>query len=308
MGKNKSPSCIVIMIGLPLIASMGCYLIFAGLETFSVEIIRQAMSGLGFGWAEPAVNAWMKNTPQPTYGDEYQAYGGAPGIPKQSDSTNGNETNLNLPAADVINVGQAAYDGYEGPEGFYCGDLLSGAHSWITDCFGTPRPVGCTNPAGCFHPGIDFGVGHTKVKTPMSGKVVFAGILAGGWGYTIIIENHGKQVLMSHATVLMYNGEQVKPADIVGKIVNAGDVVMISGGDNKDTRDGTSTGAHLHFEFRDCYKNYLGKMWCAQAKDPMKLALPGQTETCNWYNTVSNPLSNTACTLDPYGMMIKPSN
>ena len=307
MGKNSNGStCTVMMIGVPLIASMLCFLVIAGLEVFSTDIIRQALGGFGLGWAEPTVKSWMQNTPQATYGDEYKSYGGALGIPPASDSTNGTEQNL--PAADVVNVGQAAYDGYEGPESFYCGDLLSGAHSWITDCFGTPRPVGCTAPGGCFHPGIDFGVGHTQVKTPMGGKVVFAGILAGGWGYTIIIENHGKQVLMSHATVLMLNGQQVKPNEIVGQIVNAGDVVMISGGDNKDSRDGTSTGAHLHFEFRDCYVNFQGNMQCSKAKDPMALALPGQTGPCNWYNTVSSPLSNTECTLDPYGMMKKPTN
>ncbi len=306
MGKNKGPSCTVMLFGVPLVASMLCLLLFVGLETFAVDIIRQSLSTFGLGWAEPTVKEWMMNKPKDTYDDEYKVYGGSLGIPPSSDSTNGGDTTL--PAADVVNVGQAAYDGYEGPESFYCGDLLNGAYSWITDCFGTPRPVGCTNPNGCFHPGIDFGVGHTQVKTPMGGKVVFAGILAGGWGYTVIIENHGKQVLFGHATVLMLNGQQVKSQDLVGQIVKAGDVIMISGGDNKDTRDGTSTGAHLHLEFRDCYTNYLGKMQCSQAKDPMKLALPGQTGPCNWYQTVSNPKSNEACTADQYGMPVKPSN
>jgi len=118
--------------------------------------------------------------------------------------------------------------------------------------------------------------------------VVFAGPY-GGWGYSIIIENNGYQVLLSHASEMMLNGSIVQPDQIVGQIVQAGDVVMLSGGANKDWRDGSSSGSHIHFEIRQCSPETKE---CSRAIDPMKALLPGQTQMCNWYQQVSDPSLN----------------
>jgi len=157
--------------------------------------------------------------------------------------------------------------------GFYCGNLAAEGVTYITDVFGTPRTDGYP------HSGIDIGTNFEQnipVRTPMGGKVVFAGLLE-DYGLSIIIENDGYQVLLAHASSLTKGSAQ---------IVQAGEVVMLSGGDNGDRRDGSSSGAHIHFEIRQC-----SEMGC-QAVDPMTAFLPGQTQTCNWYQQVSDPSQN----------------
>ncbi|MBU2609859.1 MAG: M23 family metallopeptidase [Chloroflexi bacterium] len=173
-----------------------------------------------------------------------------------------------------------ANDGYEAL-GYYCGNLASDGITYITDVFGTLRTDGYP------HIGIDIGTNFEQnlaVRTPMSGKVVFAGLLE-DYGLSIIIENDGYQVstsstyqvLLAHASSLTQSAAQV---------VQAGDVVMLSGGANGDWRDGNSSGAHIHFEIRKC-----SETGC-RVVDPMTAYLPGQTQTCNWYQAVSDPSSN----------------
>ena len=138
-------------------------------------------------------------------------------------------------------------------------ETFVGGVTYITDVFGTLRD-------GYHHSGIDIGTNFEQnlpVRTPMGGKVVFAGLLE-DYGLSITIENDGYQVLLAHASSLTNGSAQV---------VQAGDVVMLSGGDNGDWRDGSSSGAHIHFEIRVC-----SEMGC-QAVDPMTAYLPGQTQT-----------------------------
>jgi murein DD-endopeptidase MepM/ murein hydrolase activator NlpD len=152
------------------------------------------------------------------------------------------------------------------------GEAFVGGVTYITDVFGTLRD-------DYHHSGIDIGTNFEQnlpVRTPMGGKVVFAGLLE-DYGLSIIIENDGYQVLLAHASSLTKGS---------ARVVQAGDVVMLSGGDNGDWRDGSSSGAHIHFEIRKC-----SETGC-QAVDPMTALLPGQTQTCNWYQAVSDPSLN----------------
>jgi len=222
-------------------------------------------------WAQPGVESWMLGTPMPL---EVYVDGGL------------------LVGRGMVAVGSKAYDGYSGAESFICGNLMPdaafvGGVTYITDVFGVPRM------ADYNHSGIDIGTNYQQglpVRTPMGGKVVFAGPY-GGWGYAIIIENNGYQVLLSHASEMMLNGNILQPEQIVGQVVQAGDVVMTSGGANKDWRDGSSSGAHIHFEIRQCSPKTNE---CSLAVDPMTAMLPGQAQTCNWHQQVSDPSLNVS--------------
>ena len=245
--------------------------------------------------------AWMNGTP-------------APVEPPDSENTTGSTTITGFPPGiigpsgfpEIVNVGSTKLHGYKGPTGFICGPLVHEASNSISSCFGEPRQcIGEDGPYTCPHPGIDYGIsgmGH-PISTPMSGQVVFAGIL-GAYGYAVIIENNGVQVLMGHASGLVFNGVEVQPSELVGQYVEAGQEVMLSGGcvggpDNEGKCpqggvNGNSTGPHLHFEVRTCDET-TGK--CTQAVNPMNATLPGQTESCNWFQQVSNPQNNASCTI-----------
>ena len=99
-----------------------------------------------------------------------------------------------------------------------------------------------------------------------------AAVLYGGWGYAVLIENAGYQVLLSHASEVYVS---------VGDVVAAGAVVMASGGEMGDARDGNSTGPHLHYEVRKCILQAEGKVKCV-AVDPSSVLLPGQAVYCDW--------------------------
>ncbi len=183
------------------------------------------------------------------------------------------------PGSDTISVGIVAFDGYQGATSFVCQPLVSDGTSYITSDFGDPRT------ANYNHSGLDYGTNGQQglnVITPMGGKVVYVGIY-GGWGYTVIIENAGKQVLLSHSSEIPVS---------VGDIVQAGDIVAQSGGCQTqewsgdraycvDPKDGASTGAHLHFEVRDCREDADGEVRCG-AVNPNNVTLPGQGQFCNW--------------------------
>jgi len=243
-----------LILAVPLLCAAAFVILYMTIAALSVSQLP--------AWAQPGVESWILGTPVP----EYMVVGG----PFVDDG--------------VIAVGSKAYDGYNGAESFICGNLAPDGVTYISDVFGTPRTPTYN------HSGIDiaiFGQNH-PVQTPMVGKVVFAGPY-GGWGYSIIIENNGYQVLLSHASEMFLNGSIVQPEQIVGQIVQAGDVVMLSGGANKDWRDGSSSGSHIHFEIRQCSPETKE---CNRAIDPMKALLPGQTQLCNWYQQVSDPSLN----------------
>lgn len=179
----------------------------------------------------------------------------------------------------VVNVGTVAFDGYSGPTSFACTPLITEGNTYVTSHFREYRS------ATYNHSGIDYGTNYQQglnVVTPMGGKVIFKGIY-GGWGYTVIIENQGKQVLLSHASEIPVS---------VGQTVEAGDIVMQSGGCQTqqsvggrllcvDEKDGFSSGAHLHYEVRDCVTNADGEVKC-KALSPNNIVLPGQSGFCDW--------------------------
>lgn len=124
---------------------------------------------------------------------------------------------------------------------------------------------------GGFHGGKDFGLNlWSNVYTPVNGVVTYADFFY-GWGPTLVIENNGYSFQFSHAGTFEVE---------VGDYVNAGDLVITSGGaigvpltgKNEDGStwvrfpyelNGNSTGGHLHFEIRECHD---GK--CSDAIDP----------------------------------------
>jgi len=123
------------------------------------------------------------------------------------------------------------------------------------------------------------------VRTPWGGEVVFMGSY-GPWGPTVIIENMGVQVVLSHASGF-------PPNLSVGDVVQAKDVVMYSGGCvdaiwTKDSvscpydKNGSSTGPHLHFEVRDVSKLEPGQTGGAvQAVNPSTFVWPDGS-TCDF--------------------------
>lgn len=143
------------------------------------------------------------------------------------------------------------YQGINLPVDFDCVSLLPTIDEYTTDSFGSPRPPYVR------HTGIDFGTNYTNghpVVTPWGGKVVYIGFY-GSWGPTVIVENAGVQVVLSHAS-------DIAPGVEVGSIVEAGEVIMYSGGcinpawtgnglNCPYSSNGSSSGAHLHFEVRD---------------------------------------------------------
>jgi murein DD-endopeptidase MepM/ murein hydrolase activator NlpD len=180
----------------------------------------------------------------------------------------------------VIDMGTISYDGYNGRASFLCQPFIESKTTYITSHYYDDR-----GPEYWPHPGIDYGTNQVMgdvVTAPMGGKVVFVGIY-GPWGYTVIIENRGYQTLFSHATEVLVNA---------GAEITAGTPLMTIGGANQDERDGSSSGAHLHFEVRVCGQGAEGDASC-QAVDPPSVFLPGQTEVCNWTDLVTSPELNS---------------
>ena len=105
-------------------------------------------------------------------------------------------------------------------------DPVAGPH---TDGFG-PR-------GNRFHSGLDYpaAVG-TPVVAAASGRVVFAGWSAGGWGRLVILAHGGvTRTLYAHLSqVGVRVGQQIGAGEHVGRVGSSGN----------------STGAHLHFEVR----------------------------------------------------------
>ncbi len=99
----------------------------------------------------------------------------------------------------------------------------------ITDGFG-PRNAR-------FHAGVDFpAASGTPVAASADGRVVQAGWLAGGWGYTVTIAHErGVRTMYAHLSrVDVRVGDDVAAGVTVGRVGASGD----------------ATGPHLHFELR----------------------------------------------------------
>jgi murein DD-endopeptidase MepM/ murein hydrolase activator NlpD len=174
--------------------------------------------------------------------------------------------------------------GYVGPASFVCAPLIVG-DSYRTVAYGADKGADAHGHEFYDHTGIDFGVNGQNglpVISPIGGEVVYAAP-NGSWGLSVIIENDGYQVLLGHASQV-----NVVP----GQIVEAGDVVMSTGGGTGDPiRDGNSSGAHVHFETRYCLSGEGGQNEC-WTENPNLLTLPGQTEACLWDVQITEPQKN----------------
>jgi len=249
-----------------IFAIMFCCLIgWYFLMVLATDFAREAMSQV-FPWVSEPWLQWELN-------DQTDAVGGVKIVTDDG--------------VTMVAVGTIAYEGIEVDADFVCEPLIDIDYFcdedpdrcydgyMVTDGFGTYRTPTYD------HSGIDYGTYYMTglpVYTPMRGQVTFMGPYD-GWGWSVIIENDGWQVLLSHASEF--------PSDIqVGDVVEAGQVVMYSGGgtDNSE-KDGNSTGPHLHFEVREC-TGEPGSETC-YAHDPAGVWLPGQTEDCDWYAQIT---------------------
>ena len=108
-----------------------------------------------------------------------------------------------------------------------------------------------------------------------------------------MIENGDYQIWLTHASGFytgdgeFVSGEAVNQErwkdEILGRVVEAGDTVMRSGGKTGNaSMDGNSDGPHLHFEIRHCVEDGQGGKKCSQPVDPNAVLLPGQDEYCSW--------------------------
>jgi len=195
------------------------------------------------------------------------------------------ETGDDVPVISAIVLAGLPFREYQGPSSFLCQSLLDAGTSVISDCFGTPRI--CSNGLPCPHPGIDIATGYSTghaVYSPWDGMVTFAGDY-GAWGYSVVVENQGYQLLLTHLSAFSV---------AVGEVINAGSQVGLSGGAPGTSGAGSSSGPHLHFEVRHCQENAQGQVLCA-VLDPLSVLLPGQVVGCNWYLTVTLPESNAEC-------------
>ncbi len=145
--------------------------------------------------------------------------------------------------------------GYSGETSFDC--IAPADSSVISGLFGEQR-------GEFIHAGIDFAqcsrVGFA-VYSPMGGQVTFSDFHE-LYGYVVVIENDGWQVILAHNL-----------ADLVrvGDIVEAGQVVALSG------NSGNSGGPHIHFEIRYCEDGVQ-----CRPLNPSEVLLPGQDNICMW--------------------------
>lgn len=91
--------------------------------------------------------------------------------------------------------------------------------------------------AALFHPGLDFPApAGARVRAGHSGRVIFAGWDAGGYGNLVIVRSaHGMKALYAHlSAILVRPGERVGAGALLGRV----------------GATGLATGPHLHFELR----------------------------------------------------------
>ena len=90
------------------------------------------------------------------------------------------------------------------------------------------------------HLGVDLSASTgTSVRSPISGKVVYASMDDNPCGGTIAILNNKEKHRFCHCSKIIVD---------VGQSVEQGDVVGLTGGGKSDPGRGTSTGPHLHWE------------------------------------------------------------
>ncbi len=147
------------------------------------------------------------------------------------------DMNLDLLIGDLFDVGYA----YTGPKGDVVWPSL---FYQITSGFGSRlHPI---SKIRHFHGGVDIsgpGINRTPVYSVMNGEVIFAGVsgsLSRGYGRLIIISHGdlGSGNTTTHyahlSSIHVRRGDEVKAGDIIGTVGSTG----------------SSTGPHLHFEYR----------------------------------------------------------
>ena len=187
-------------------------------------------------WAQQSSIEWMFDIPQ----DNYDLSG---------------QTGWAGQAGQPYAGGQIAHTGYQGAQSFLC--ILPGEYGYVSDHYGVVRP------AGYLHSGIDYGTYYqpVAVRTPLGGRVTYAGWSAVGYGWLLVIENAGWQIYLGHNTEMYVAQDDT---------ISAGDVVALSGS------SGNSSAHHIHFEVR----MWDGEYWLP--RNPNSVSLPGQTGECDW--------------------------
>jgi len=119
----------------------------------------------------------------------------------------------------------------------------------ITQVFGNYAPD--LYPGDGTHQGIDYGVPvGTPVYACMDGNVILIAQNQQGYGRNLrIVHNDGYISIYAHLSSMLVQ---------IGDSVISGQQIGLSGGDPSDNidGDGTSTGAHLHWEIRPANKTY----------------------------------------------------
>ncbi len=117
----------------------------------------------------------------------------------------------------------------------------TGVKTRLTSDFG-PRTHPVTGEQGKMHYGIDIATPQgTPLCSPGDGTVTFAGQRGGYGGLVIIKLSSGKEIRLAHLSEICVS---------VGQKVQAGQQIALSGGAAGTKGAGTSTGPHLHFEYR----------------------------------------------------------
>ena len=135
-------------------------------------------------------------------------------------------------------TGGSSFEGADvpfiGADGF-CSPIGENWRSVVTSEFGNRIDPITGQRRG--HTGMDLAVPTgTPIRAALPGTVTVSTYNRGGYGYYIMIDHgDGLSTLYGHCSQLLAS---------VGRIVNAGDVVALSGS------TGRSTGPHLHFEVR----------------------------------------------------------
>lgn len=119
----------------------------------------------------------------------------------------------------------------------------------ITSGFG-PRVDPITGASDGFHFGVDFSANHVAVLSAAQGNVILSGAQSpcGTWVNGVCKTGYGHRVTISHVGHMGTSQTRyahLDPAGLAG-------IGQIEGGDRVGTADnsGSSTGAHLHFEYR----------------------------------------------------------
>ena len=123
---------------------------------------------------------------------------------------------------------------YIGADGF-CSPIGPNWRNIITSEFGYRRDPFTGKTKG--HSGMDLAVPTgTPIRAALPGTVTVSTYNQGGYGYYVMIDHgNGLSTLYGHCSQLLSR---------VGRTVEAGDVIALSGS------TGRSTGPHLHFEVR----------------------------------------------------------